>query len=207
MVPQDIVLEKSLIDCHVPGLDSIVIKDGPNMVRMFIAREDHQLWRNRVHGVGSTEFQDLFSVALHRHRQDSTLMPVLGKVFNVQPQTPTSKAHMRPIMMRPYSYTSPIIAGEGHGKFELLDSHDIPLSLESKLIDKPCFMKADKLHSIYVPKGETAAWLVWEGEKVAVPSTTVYSNADLLEFDFSVMDRPMESGRLREDLEIIGVRG
>lgn len=63
----NILLERSLINCHCEGMDSLVVKDAPGMVRIFIARHDHQLWRNDP----TTMKTARMSVALHKHHCDT----------------------------------------------------------------------------------------------------------------------------------------
>lgn len=203
MVPQDILLEKSLVDCHCLGMDSLVIKGPPNMVRMFIARPDHQLWRNSISHNETLSSRYDFSVALHRHHCDVTLMPILGSVVNVTPATCSPAAT---VPMRSFKYFSPITDEEGEGGFESVDPHPIPIGLNERLIEAPLYMKAAQLHTVYVPRGQVAAWFFWEGAENRNHNSIVYSNADLTNFDFSVLDKPMTMTRLREDLAIIGVR-
>lgn len=200
MVPQDIILEKSLIDCHCKGLDSLVLKDGPGMIRMFIARPEHELWRNNPGTFGYN-----FSVGLHRHHCDITLMPVLGEVYNVMPATNIHDSLTSAVRMRSYRYTSHILDSDKAG-FDPIEEEGILMPLGMHRLLAPWFMKATQLHSIYVPHHQTAAWFVWEGQENRNHNSLVYSNDDLTQFDFSGMDRPMEMGRLREDLAIIGVR-
>lgn len=194
MVPQDIILQKSLMNSHCLGMDSLVIKDTPNMVRMFIARRDHTLWRNEPNA-------SAMSIALHSHHCDVTLMPILGNVYNV---TPSTSEDAEVVWMKSWKYKSPIL--EEKGGFESLDSRPLPIGIHSQIIKAPLFLSADKLHTIYVPYGQEAAWFIWEGKECSTHSNIVYSNADLSTFDFSQIDLPMTTSRLREDLAIIGVR-
>ena len=73
-------------------------------------------------------------------------------------------------------------------------------------VTAPLYMPAHKMHSVYVPKGQTAAWFIWEGEENPGHNNICYSDSNLLDFDFSQLDLPMTADRLRQDLEIIGVR-
>lgn len=198
MNPRNIILEKSLINSHCEGMDSLVIKDGPGMVRMFIARPEHQLWRNNP-----AVFDSVFSIGLHAHRCDITIMPVVGEVYNVV--TTTKKDMVSLVPMRSFTYKSPILHG-GHGSFEHLDENDIPIALIRERMTGPVFMPAHKIHSVYVAQGKPAAWFIWEGAENTTHRPVCYSNADLLQFDFSKLDQPMTLDRLRQDLEIIGVR-
>lgn len=193
---ENVLIEKSLTDCHCEGLDSIVIKDGPGMVRMFIARPDHVLYRNKV---DSGPMQKM-SVAMHRHHCDVTLMPLVGEIYNV---TFSSREGAFTHPLRSFRYKSPI--AEGHGSFEPVDNADIPMRLIQHRLVIPLRLKAYALHTVYVPSRASAAWLIWEGPEDAGYNSVVYSNDDLRDFDFSNLNRPMTEERLREDLALIEV--
>jgi len=207
----DIVLEKSLINVHCKGVDSIVVKDAPGMVRIFVARKDHELWRNDPGRSPAIEW----SVGLHKHHCDITLMPVLGEVYHVlgtpnfmtflQLAQGTPNTAYDTTLMRPYRYLSPI--GKAHdGKFELLDTTWINLNLMKYPLTGPQFLKANIPHSIYVPRNQTAAWWIWEGAEDPLYMPTVWSNDNLESFSFEDYNLPMTEERLQETLGLIGVR-
>lgn len=205
MNPQHIILEKSLINSHCEGMDSLVIKDGPGMVRMFIARPEHELWRNSCH----TPIYNSLSIALHAHHCAITIMPILGEVWNVVPatlQAAIDPANVCTRMLRSYQYKSPILSPDGEGHFEVVDNREMPVSVGQYRLKTPTYMAAHKMHSVFVPKGQTAAWFIWEGAENAHHNNICYSDHFLQDFDFSRLDRPMTADRLRYDLEIIGVR-
>lgn len=190
----NIVLEKSLINVHCMGMDSLVIKDAPNMVRMFIARHDHQLYRNAV----KPSFVPL-SVCLHKHHCDVTLMPIFGEIWNVTPSEDGDETRL----VKPYQYRSAI--AHGAGQFVALDSTSIPIKLDMYMIKRPLFLHADQLHTIYVPCGKPAAWWIWEGKEDPNYNSIAYSDAKLEEFSFDEMNQPMTEKQLKQDLELIGV--
>lgn len=189
----NILLDKSLINCHTQGLDSIIIKDAPGMIRLFVARRDHQLWRNDIKG------RNAWSVAMHRHHCDVTLQPILGEVSNIS----IDKDAEDSISMFMYKYEPPITGT--HGKFTLIEDYALPLRLRADLVTKPLFLPYSQPHSVYVPYGQPAAWYIWEGAEYATYKPLVYSNTDLRDFDFSPLNQPMTEQRLLEDLALIGV--
>jgi len=198
--PSSAILSKSLVNCHCKGMDSLLIKEGPGMVRMFIARPEHELWRNNPGTFGVT-----FSIALHRHRTDVTLMPVLGELYNVEAAMGQSDPLVSTVPMQSFSYASPILEKDGRGGFAPLDRAYLPLRLRARRLLEPTHLAA--LHSVYVPKGKPAAWFIFEGEPNREYNSIVYSNDFSLDkLDLSQYDQPMTSDRLREDLELIGVR-
>jgi len=197
----DIVLEKSLINVHCKGMDSIVVKDAPGMVRIFVARQDHELWRNNPDEGYKPAAGETWSVALHKHHCDVTLMPILGEVYNV---LGTLRQVENSVSMRPYRYKTPI--GSHEGKFELLDTTWINLHLMKYPLTGPKFLKANIPHSVYVPKNRPAAWWIWEGAEDPNYMPTVWSNDELENFSFEGYNLPMTEERLQETLQLIGVR-
>lgn len=193
----NILLEKSLMNCHCEGMDSLVLKDAPNMVRMFVARNNHELWRNSV------DDKYRFSVALHRHHCDVTLHPVFGNIYNVSVSDNVDDGEI--LWLKSWKYRSPILLGDTGG-FEPVDPMVMPINLLSRKIEAPLYLRANELHTIYVPSGQPAAWYVWEGDENPDHSSIVYSNDnDLGKFNFSKLDQPMTEARLKEDLAMLRV--
>lgn len=196
----NILLEKSLMDCHCFGVDSLVLKDAPQMIRIFVARRDHLLYKN-LPWKGSS---GTMSVGMHRHHCDVTLMPLLGVVENIELCFNNEEGHPAP--MYSYRFRSHL-RDRDVGGFEPIDGYGVSLMTRRTLIDKPLFMQASKLHTIYVPYGSIAAWMVWEGTEDPEYSPLVYSNdISLAKFDFSGLDLPMTRERLAEDLALLGMR-
>lgn len=197
----NVLLEKSLINCHCFGMDSLVIKDGPGMVRMFIARKDHFLYRNEI---GREDSYYQFSVGLHRHHCDITLMPLFGNISNITfANRYTDKEQRFLRQVSPFKYESPISGG--HGSFQKMDG-PITAALTYERIKGPTHMSAERAHTVHVPYGETAAWLVWEGAENPDHQSITYSDDDLTKFDFSQTNLPMTPERLTENLALLNVR-
>jgi hypothetical protein len=139
-------------------------------------------------------------------------MPILGDVWNIVPMplvpgVPVMPEHMCTRMMGSWKYQSPILSPDRKGHFTSIDMRPLPITVGQYKLDQPTYMQADRMHSVFVPKGQTAAWFIWEGEENAKHNPICYSDTDLTDFDFSQLDLPMTADRLREDLEIIGVKG
>ena len=66
------------------------------------------------------------------------------------------------------------------------------------------YMDADEIHTIYVPKDEEAAWLVFEGKEDANYKPLVYSNHDLSNFNFDALYKKPTKDELRHLLWAIG---
>lgn len=191
----DLMVERSLINSHCVGMDSIVFTAAPRMLRVFIARREHELWRNGSQGMRGLQ---AMSVAFHPHHCDVTLIPIFGKVYNITPGI----GDVGLGSLQAFHYQSPIGAHEG--KFVPVQ-RVAPRFARASTLRFPTYMPASQLHTVYVPKGEAAAWWVFEGAEDEQYDGVVYSNAALETFDFSTINLPMTHERLREDLAMIGV--
>lgn len=181
-----VILEKSLSHTHCRGLHSLVFRDKPNMLRLYFADSDHELWRNELfwsEANGERKFVYNMSIALHSHKQDIRLFPIFGKVYN------TLFVRYGPcISFNAYRYTSPILntkPGFQHVGLERL-GYANTLRLFSET-----FMRAEELHTIYVPRGQKAAWLIEEGKEDLNYDNTCFSNHDLTKYSFEGLYQPM----------------
>lgn len=176
-------------NCHARGIHSVVLAkydDGRPRLRMFVATEDHELWRNDAPGCGDARM----SLAIHAHRSPLTLTRIQGNPMQVE-ACPWSVRPAGPgesvVSLGRWRYRSQILTG--HGQFTLLGS-------ERFVVRKPyvfdCIrMEAADLHTIYVPRGEYAAWTVHEHALTPSYDEVLYSDDDLSAFDFAGMYEPM----------------
>jgi hypothetical protein len=188
------ILEASIQDCHVIGLDSIVLKARAPMVRIYFARENHVLWRN-----GPYSKKQTMSLGLHQHRTDITITPLFGSVNNVLTAEEETGEWLR--SLQTYVYHSQITSGIG--SFEKTAASRTKW-LRMERVTFPRYMHGTLVHSVYVPKGEWAAWLITEG----APNERYISNllTDDLELetaDLSHLYRPMTQDRIDEDMKLI----
>ncbi len=189
-------LAASIINCHVMGLDSIVFKLAAPMVRVYLAHEDHVLWRNKP------ETGNIMSLGFHEHRQDITMVPLFGNIYNVliekrRSLTPRTLLHH-------YAFHSHIAEGKGGfanlGKTSWHVLKTVPLTF-------PTFLSGDTVHSVYVPKGETAAWMICEGKKNDGYGSGLLTNDPNLELsDLSGVYQPITQERLDIDMTMLEER-
>jgi hypothetical protein len=183
-------LKMSLINCHAVGMDSIVFKESSPMIRAFVARPDHTLWRNMPH------LEYSFSVAIHQHRQDITMVPIFGEICNV-----LFTGVSRDKLLHAYEYDSQILGGKGG--FRRVPK-EVTVGLKMEPLRFPKFMRGDIFHSVYVPQGKAAAWLICEGAPNQKYDSVCYTNdAELEQADFSALYQPMTEARLAEDIALI----
>lgn len=186
----------ALKDCHVRGLDSIMLHEEPqNRIRMFYAHRDHELHLNDPRFDVQMPAQTL---ALHSHRCDVRLVPLFGPVMNYVVdlrEEPNGRFHE-------CEYRSAIRQGEGRlertGKRFAVDSMS-----HSYLNETPhgLALVACELHGVFVPEGCSAAWLVIEGEEDPEYDALCYTQNPV--FDSDGMYAPMSSGEARALLESV----
>lgn len=206
------IAARSLRNCHCPGVDSILFNDKPEQrVRVFVAQENHQLWRNQF------PFQHKMAVGLHPHHCNVELRPIFGEIWNV-----VRRPGGAPVRLDCFSYLSPIAQNEGHpatpkrGQFKRVYSgahfclmmdqiagaqvKAVPVrngSLDERAASEfpPLLvntaMPAQAIHTIYVPRGQRAAWFVYEGREDKEYQALCWSNDDLEKFDFATINHPM----------------
>lgn len=189
------ILSSSLINCHVEGLDSIVLKASAPMVRIYLARKDHKLWMN-----DREEYMPM-SIGLHQHRTDIAMVPLFGEISNILIHFGPPDRWWKERTFIQYEYSSKI--RDGKGGFSKI-KEGIRGKIENKRLTRPTLLKGEDAHSVFVPYGETAAWMICEGAPFNFYSSTLLSNDPKLEgADFSNLYLPMTQERLDEDMEII----
>lgn len=170
-------------NCHVKGLHSVVLakhEDGRPALRVFTTSRDHELWMNRP----SLLLQGhAMSLAAHAHRADLRLSRVNGYVKQVI-LLPDPRGY---VPLQQFHYRSHLLTGNGGftatGKTVKMHMESYELTVDE--------MPAALMHTVYVPKGEKATWLVEEGDLSSEYDEMLYSNADLTTFDFSDFYKPM----------------
>lgn len=168
------VLASSFLNCHVKGLHSIMLLDQPGArIRMFVTSKHHEMWRN------NPRTSRALSLGFHQHRTDLVLETVQGCFIN---HTMSIWPAWDTVELDRFAYSSKIVDGEVGFK-------RIGRSVVS-LHNPSCYgpghtvaMHASEYHTVEVPWGLRAAWLVYEGSAWSEYSSHVYTNADLEAFD------------------------
>lgn len=195
--PLSAIIKSSLINCHAIGLDSIVLKPAPNMVRIFIARGyEHTLWRN------NPDTNEPYSVGVHPHHCDITMVPLLGSIANIvlSSGSPTHKLHQ-------FKYRSTITGRAGDGSVFKYTGKDVRVSLHHQPLRYPTQLLASALHTVYVPKGKWAAWMICEGREWPNYEPLTLSNHRLdTTYSATGLYKPMTLKRLREYGGLLGVQ-
>lgn len=180
----DAITNQSYLNCHVTGLHSIMLIDTPGQrVRLFYADTNHELWRNEP-----TRFKEKgLAIGFHPHHCDLTLKVVQGKVLNwVVTEIPNTQSTNRPLILNRYLHES-AITQKGKISFSLISRDHHFTTKRLAVIGETIAIRlgANELHTVAVPEGESAAWLVMEGREDAEYDPFCYSNTDLEKVDFS----------------------
>lgn len=185
--PQDI-LRKSLKNCHVQGMDSIMFDDTPGArIRMFVANENHLLWENDL-STGQS-----LSIAIHPHHCDVRFVCLKGVFCNIFCEKKPG------VVFEKYLYQSKILSGKS-GFSKMGERCAMRCNFHAMGIGETYDMEADDLHTVLVQKGQTAAWMVYEGAENPNYKPVCYSNRDLSNFDASKLYQPMTYQYLYETL-------
>src|SRR5882724_2219506 len=182
------ILSRSLLHCHSPNLHSIVFRDSPQMIRLFIAQPNHKLFLNHPN-----LFKDYYnqSVGFHAHHCELTLVPTRGKLSNwiIKPSV------VGKLLLKEYEYRSAITQGQigftyvGEKLFNSKEFKHIPVG-ESK------YMPATDIHTVFVTKGEWASWFVLEGKENLNYDNKCLSTTDVEKEDFSRLYKPVKKNML-----------
>lgn len=154
-------------NCHALGLASVMLHDEPgNRMRVFIASAEHDLWRNAP--------KETYSVAIHAHHCDVTLVGIHGLARSDEyALVPTPKGEFQRFAYRSALATGQTGTLEPTG--ERANVHRVERTL---LTHEAAALQAHQLHTIHVPRGEAAAWLVLEGKEDPGYASFCWSNAD-----------------------------
>jgi hypothetical protein len=197
----------NLMNCHAEGLDSIVLSDrvstNRGLIRVFVARPEHSLWRNhpepRPHG---EVLPVSMSIGMRSHHCDITMVPLFGDVFNV---VETSEHHaMGRRILSPFMFDSAIT---GRGSFTKGRDAHWRFDLKTMRLIKTLALPANVRHSVFVPKGQAAAWMIVEGAEDPGYVPLTWSDADLTRMNFGGLYQRMTQARLDENLTLLHVHG
>jgi hypothetical protein len=186
---RDEIVTKSRLNCHVKGLHSVMLLESPGKtVRLFVTTPDHVMHLNKPR-VLQNDAEPL-SLGFHPHHCNLTLQCVKGVFTNwrVALTVPGTRSFTVP----EYEYSSKLLGDKGG--FVRRDRVRLgTVDVENLSAGDAVYLRADELHTVYVPEGLVSAWLVFEGEENGNHSSSTYSNADLTQFDFEAhYQRPDE---------------
>jgi hypothetical protein len=168
------ITEKSLLNCHVDGLHSIMLLDHPEKtIRLYVAMPGNTLYKN-------TRFTtNLMSLSFHPHHCDLTLQVTRGHLTNWNVKESDTGTEFDK-----YIYHSQITEGrlgfEYVGKSFLETTKRILISEGGQE-----FLSADTIHTVACSTDRVTAWLVYEGKEDPNYIPYCWTNTDLLNQDHS----------------------
>ena len=179
-----------LYNCHVMGLHSLMLQDEPeNRIRMFVATSAHQLHPGPGH--------ENMPLAVHPHHCDVTLINLYGF-----PMNHVYRRALGPGDWNRCSYSSGVT---GTPALTVVNSGvHLHRTEQHILSDKGTFLPASTLHAISLPAGDSAAWLVLEGQED--PNYESYCYTKNPKFDPTNLYQPMDKDEASEMLRSITER-
>lgn len=165
---------KSRAECHTPGVDSVVLYDGPDgMIRFYLAYAGS----NNLHQLVGPDGN--FTVGIHNHRYRIAKIPLNQPINNIT-TSPVAWDYGVGCYLYEYEFRS-ALKGEGMeailvGQRRMrLPQPDLILPGEVVIME-PC-----ELHTVGVPRTKDAAWLVVEGRPQEITPLLYSPRADLHE--------------------------
>lgn len=166
----DEILSKSLLNCHVKGLHSIMLLDCPGKtIRLYVCAPNNDMHKNYPENMSNG-----MSLAFHPHHCDLTLYCTKGNFLNWEAEEAEDYSSM---CLGKYKYHSHI--KEGQMNFEYLGMGYLRTREYRRIFEgDTVFMKANEIHSVACNVGEYTAWLVFEGKEDSTYSSYCWTNSD-----------------------------
>lgn len=161
---------RTIHNCHALGLHSLLIHRDP-VIRIFVCDEAHTMYRNGLgDGVGADRFLEQ-SVGFHRHGFDITLIRLSGTIWNVLgfEMPPSAPAYPGRNPFQRCRYQSAIQNGQGSLWSTGQSTRLLVDYRRLEFLNAQC-MNAWALHTVAVPAGESASWIVVEHKSENPPT-------------------------------------
>jgi len=174
----DEILKKSIKNCHVAWMHSIMFDSSGRKIRMFYTDKNHDLWKNLPE-----YYEDWLSLWFHPHHCNISIVPLVWEILNWTVNTNPEWE----IECSEYMFRSHIKSGAWG--FEKIGEW-VRLQTKQLLHLNPWqkrFMPADELHSVWVNQWNQAAWIVLEWEESSKNHEQCYSNTDHENIFYSIL--------------------
>lgn len=165
--PED--TQRSLIDCHVKGLDSIVLwsgGEGGGMIRFYVSYAGLSPLHNLYTDEGN------FTVGVHNHRYRIAKIPLTAALVNVRTRVLGGEDAFKPGLYE-YEFQSGI-GGTMNVRYRRKAS-TAPLQPDLLMPGDVTIMEPEELHTVVTPRTVDSAWLVVEGTNVPNFQPLLYS--------------------------------
>lgn len=197
-------VERSLLNCHTQGVHSFILDaKGDYLTRMFVAAPEHLLWQNHC-GMMKKQWHPL-SIAIHPHHVDIEIFPIFGLLWNVEFEIKKNKGfNQNDCMLDAFKWKSEILSGSGG--FQWCGEKTLCLrEHRSLLVRRKYYMKANDLHTVYVTKGQPAAWIIQEKVATRPYDGICYSNVDLTQWSATGLYRKPALEQISDILKEIDI--
>lgn len=146
-------IKNAISNCHVYGLTSIMLHDEPgNRIRLFHASYDHGLGWDRSSA-------SLMPLAIHAHHCSVRLVGLFGQAESLVYRDSTAGQRLHQCL-----FVSPIGTKDRPRLIDTGRQRSLELYRAQELTGgKHQRLTAYELHTVTVPHGREAAWLVIEG--------------------------------------------
>lgn len=192
------ITKDSLLHCHTKGLHSVMFLNEPERrLRMFVSTPESGMWQNFP-----SVFEDNapLSIAFHPHHCNLTLSVVKGSILNWT----TKVSEGEGMTLEKFFFDSKLI---GHGTGFMHLGTETLESVSQKMLysGQYEYMTADQIHTVAVPRGQYAAWLVYEGREDPNYVPYSWSNTDLQKLTFDGLYEKPDMSDINELLRIAGI--
>lgn len=199
----DEIISKSLFNCHVKGMHSIMLLESPGKtIRLYVAEPDNELWANHPDNIknGGT-----LSLAFHPHHCNLTIETVVGSLYNWEVVEVANG--VSDLILDKFIYQSQIIDGDIFFKRANPDKVGIKTTNITWLPKGTSLpMKANAIHTVYCSRSEYTAWLVYEGLEDKNYVSNAYSNTDLTKESFEgLYQKPEDYYQIERLMKKIGL--
>jgi hypothetical protein len=183
----------SVVNCHLPGLDSVVLYAGPDgMIRFYFARAGANEM-HRLHGPDGH-----FTLGVHNHRYRIAKIPLNAPIINMRTR-PAETAEPWSYRLYAYRFRS-ALRGEEMGVEPVAQVAMEPLQPDLLVPGQPSIMQPEDQHTVMVSPGIDTAWLVVEGAPQEI-TPLIYSPRPDLAISGDGLYTPMTDLQQRASLE------
>lgn len=191
----------SVSNCHVQGLDSLVLFDGrpqgEGMIRVYYARHGQHHLDRLITKEGH------FTVGIHNHRYQIAKIPLNAAMYNVRTWVTD---HPTGHQLYEYAFTSSLSGSSDRPAVELRGlRHMAPVRLDEMSVGSAVVMADEDLHTVQVPVhpgSPGTAWMVIEGPATEIQSL-IYSPRPDLSIQSEGLYQPMSAAQAEQTLREI----
>lgn len=185
----DEIVSKSIYNCHVKGLHSIMLLECPEKtIRLYVCSPSSDMAKNYPERINEG-----MSLAFHPHHCNLTLHCVKGNFLNWEVE---ERQDYDSLCLDKYVYHSHI--KEGEMSFEFISKGYLKTKEFRRVYEgQSVMMKANEIHSVACPIGEYTAWLVYEGKEDANYTSYCWTNSDPNTIDKSILYQKMTKEQIK----------